>query len=65
MILPFLLVYSPMNMIKEIEDAAKFVAEFGGDLEKIAKEIAAMFPGHSWSCIRLSLEYQVDEMEAK
>jgi hypothetical protein len=54
-----------MNMIKEIEDAAKFVAEFGGDLEKIAKEIAAMFPGHSWSYIRLSLEYQVDEMEAK
>ncbi len=54
-----------MNMIKEIEDAAKFVAEFGGDLEKIAKEIAAMFPGHSWSCIRLSLEYQVDEIEAK
>ena len=54
-----------MSMMKEIEDAAKFAAEFGGDLEKIAKEIAAMFPGHSWSYIRLSLEYLVDEIEAK
>ena len=65
MIAPFLGLCSPMNMIKEIEDAAKFAAEFGGDLEKIAKEIAAMFPGHSWTCIRLSLEYQIDEIEAQ
>jgi hypothetical protein len=48
----------------EIETAAECLFESGEEnFEEVAKEIANRYPGVSWSSIRLSLEYQVDDLK--
>jgi hypothetical protein len=48
----------------EIETAAECLFESEEqNFEKVAKEIASRYPGVSWSSIRVSLEYQVDDLK--